>query len=87
MGNSTMRALITYTLIFTAVHLMGCANNQNQSIYSLANSNNGKAFDAMPREGWATDPNLSYRLYSYYPMDFQYGGFYNPYFHRNSRLQ
>jgi hypothetical protein len=66
---------------------MGCANNQNQSIYSLANSNNGKAFDAMPREGWATDPNLSYRLYSYYPMDFQYGGFYNPYFHRNSRLQ
>ncbi len=24
---------------------------------------------AMPREGWATDPHLSYNLYSYYPVN------------------
>ncbi len=46
-----------------------------------------KPFDAMPREGWATDPNLSYRLYSYYPYDFRNGGFYQPYLHPFSRMQ
>jgi hypothetical protein len=85
MGIAIMRTLITYTVIFTTLFLMGCANNQYQSMRQA--SGDGKAFDAMPREGWATDPNLSYRLYSYYPMDFQYGGFYNPYFHPFSRLQ
>jgi hypothetical protein len=44
-------------------------------------------FDSAPREGWATAPILSYNMYSYYPMDFQYGGIYNAAFHPFSRMQ
>lgn len=86
MGHFTMKTMIKASLILISIIMMGCVNNQYQSIRNHA-SNGDKPFDAMPREGWATDPNFSYQMYSYYPMDFTYGGFYQPFFHPYSRLQ
>lgn len=85
-----MKTVFTFTLIVCVVLLQGCPNNkqlvQSKNIVQ-ASASDKKPFDAMPREGWATDPNLSYQLYSYYPMDFRNGGFYQPYLHPFSRMQ
>ena len=58
----------------------GC-NNSQVRVPGINNTGVNKAmcktayFDSMPTEGWATDPNFSYRMYSYWPYNFQMGGF------------
>ena len=55
--------------------LLGCKNSQ----VMLPGYNGGLPqtvhFDSMPTEGWATDPNFSYQMFSYYPYNFKLGGF------------
>ncbi len=55
--------------------LVGCTSagqfmrNDAVSKNYIYRGNTVKANYAMPREGWATDPHLSYNLYSYYPVN------------------
>lgn len=80
-----MKAAFTFMLILCSLFLQACPNKQyiQGNVQQVADK---KPFDAMPREGWATDPNFSYQLYSYYPYDFKNGGFYQPYLHPFSRM-
>ncbi len=83
-----MKAVLTIMLFFISVFLAGCPSENiktNQAMLTSASTK--KPFDAMPAEGWATDPIFSYNLYSYYPMDFKNGGYYQPYLHPFSRMQ
>jgi hypothetical protein len=56
--------------------LVGCSGGASQLMRTDSVSKNYtyqgnivNANYAMPREGWATDPHLSYDLYSYYPVN------------------
>jgi len=56
--------------------LAGCSGSASQLLRNDAVTKNyayqGNIVNvnyAMPREGWATDPHLSYDLYSYYPVN------------------
>lgn len=56
--------------------LVGCSGGASQLTRYDAVSKNyayqGNVVNvnyAMPREGWATDPHLSYNLYSYFPTN------------------
>jgi len=74
------------TRLLICILLSGCATNigLNRGDYSngyYRASYSQKHFDSAPREGWATDPIFSYNLYSYYPMDFYHGGFFQSYYH------
>jgi len=83
-----MKAVLTIMLFLSSVFLVGCpSENVKTDQVMLTSASGKKPFDAMPREGWATDPNFSYNLFSYYPMDFRNGGFYQPYLHPFSRMQ
>jgi hypothetical protein len=62
-----MKKLLKLFMVFLSILIGGCLTNLNQTPSYIA--------DASPREGWATDPILSYRLYSYYPVNFNPGGF------------
>lgn len=54
--------------------MTSCANPGMQS-YS-GNTHALLEASKAPREGWATDPHLSYRLFSYYPTNYYNTGFY-----------
>lgn len=64
-------------LYFLAIPLLaGCAA-QNPAVYDYRlghYSRPSEKYYAMPQEGWATDPNFSYRMYSYYPIDYNVPG-------------
>lgn len=72
-----MTRRLVIVVVFGALFIAGCPNNKSGSTISSLK----KPFDAMPEEGWATDPNFSYRMYSYYPIDYTHGGVYQPYYH------
>jgi len=64
---STTTNFIRNILLFLTLTLLsGCMSNQSIGRYEYASK--------APNEGWATDPILSYRLYSYYPMNFYNNG-------------
>jgi hypothetical protein len=65
--------------VLTGMLLTAGCINQPQS-QGIGYHGDGKLhFDSAPREGWATDPHLSYRLYSYYPTNYYNTGFYGHY--------
>lgn len=64
--------------------LVGCGGlgTKNSTGYSMRyahNNNPTLQYAKMPTEGWATDPTLSYNLYSYYPVNYYNTGFYRQY--------
>ncbi|MBS0289390.1 MAG: hypothetical protein JSS07_05090 [Proteobacteria bacterium] len=75
------KAVVLHTYIIFSLLLLGCKAELNTSLSPFQHVSLKRPFDAMPREGWATDPNFSYRFYSYYPMDFVHGGINQPYYH------
>lgn len=77
-----MKIGIKSTLFLLCLLFAGCATNggdYSNGYYRVSYAST--YFDSTPREGWATDPILSYNLYSYYPMDFYHGGFFQSYYH------
>ena len=79
-----MRTVVTLTVILCSLFVLGCPNEKSSMSASASpytQVSTKKPFDAMPSEGWATDPNFSYRMYSYYPYDFVHGGMNQPYYH------
>ncbi len=77
-----MRTVVTLTVILCSLFVLGCPNEKSSlsatSGYTQVSAK--KPFDAMP-PAWATQPEFSYRMYSYYPYDFVHGGMNQPYYH------
>jgi hypothetical protein len=81
---------MTKAFYFLSIPLIAGCVTDNPAIYDYRLGHysvpSGKGLE-MPKEGWATDPILSYRMYSYYPIDYQnYGipghmGFNGLYYH------
>jgi len=69
-------------LLGLVVLLAGCGGLGTSSGYTMRyahNNNPTLQYANMPSEGWATDPTLSYNLYSYYPVNYYNTGFYRQY--------
>ncbi len=62
-------------LVLLPLLMNGCSNTADLLRYDAVSKNYAYKANkvnvnyAMPREGWATDPHLSYNLYSYYPVN------------------
>ncbi len=75
-----MRAkeVLLVVVLLSGMLCNGCASDQYiRQTYQQSGSGGVQSVltaAKAPREGWATDPHLSYALYSYYPVDHRFSG-------------